>query len=128
MSRFDEIMNGLQEAIDYEKGNKKGVVVHKIEIMDIPDFTAKEIREIRKNANMTQNVFATCIGVTKKAVEAWEGGRTHPEGAARRMIGLLKNNPDFAEEVGIIKRYPSQRGCLYQDFEQPLMKVSDDFA
>ncbi len=128
MSRFDEIMKGLQEAIDYEKGNKKGAVVHKLEIKDIPNFASTEIREIRKAANMTQSVFAACIGVTKKAVEAWECGRTHPEGAARRMIGLLKDNPDFAEKVGIIKKYSPQRGRLYQDFEQPLMKVSDDFA
>lgn len=125
MSRFDEIMNGLQEAIDYEKGNKKGVVVHKIEIMDIPDFTAKEIREIRKNANMTQNVFATCIGVTKKAVEAWECGRTHPEGAARRMIGLIKDNPAFAEEVGIIKKIRVGKNLPYQKSKPQLLKVSE---
>lgn len=79
MNRFNEIMNGLQEAIDYEKGNKQGAVIHKWEIMDVPDFMAKQIHEIRKNANMTQNVFAACIGVTKKAVEAWECGRTYPE-------------------------------------------------
>ena len=125
MSRFDEIAKGLLEAIDYENGNKSGAVVHKIEIMDIPDFTAKEIREIRKNANMTQNVFATCIGVTKKAVEAWECGRTHPEGAARRMIGLIKDNPAFAEEVGIIKKIRVGKNLPYQKSKPQLLKVSE---
>lgn len=125
MSRFNEIMQGLQEAINYEKGNKSNTVVHKWEIMDIPNFMPEEIREIRKAANMTQNVFATCIGVTKKAVEAWECGRTHPEGAARRMIGLLKNNPAFAEEVGIIKKQQCQKSSLYKDKKPRLLKVSE---
>ena len=53
---------------------------------------------------MTQGVFAGCLGVTKKAVEGWEGGRSHPNGAVRRMLGLMKANPRFADDTGIITR------------------------
>lgn len=102
MSRYDEIMTGLQEAIDYENGKTAGVTVHKRTVADVPEFTPEEIREIRMKSNMTQSVFAACIGVTKKAVEAWEGGRSRPDGAARRTLGLMNNNPGFALEVGII--------------------------
>lgn len=104
MGRFDEIMNGLHEAVDYEKGKKQKAVVHKMTILEIPDFTSAEIKAVRNNANMTQNTFAACIGVTKKAVEAWECGRTTPDGAARRLIGLLQSNPNFAEFAGIMRR------------------------
>ena len=104
MYRFNEIMKGLKEAIAYENGETEGVVVHKISVEEVRTFSPAEIRKIRMNANMSQQVFASCIGVTKKAVEAWEGGRSKPDGAARRTIGLLQNNPHFAEDVGILAR------------------------
>lgn len=104
MSLFDEIMIGLKEAVEYEKGNSKGVSVRKLSVVEIKNFTPEEIKKIRLDAEMTQGVFAACIGVTKKAVEAWEGGRSKPDGAARRTIGLLQSNPRFADEVGVLVR------------------------
>ena len=50
---------------------------------------------------MTQKTFAACMGVSTKSVEAWEGGRSRPDGAARRLIGLMKDHPGFAENMGI---------------------------
>ena len=51
---------------------------------------------------MTQDLFAGCIGVSKKSVEAWEYGRAKPDGAVRRLLGLMWDNPHFAEENGIV--------------------------
>ena len=102
MSRYDEIMKGLQEAIDFENGADTGAVVHKRTVIPIKEFTPEEIKAIRLKLSMTQNMFASCIGVTKKAVEAWEGGRSRPDGAARRTLGLMQANPDFAFDVGIV--------------------------
>lgn len=102
MSRYDEIMAGLQEAIDYESGKPVEATVHRRSVAEVPEFTPEEIKNIRLNSNMTQSVFAACIGVTKKAVEAWEGGRSRPDGAARRTLGLMKNNTNFAAETGIL--------------------------
>ena len=50
---------------------------------------------------MTQDVFARCIGVSKKSVEAWEYGKAKPDGAARRLLGLMCDNLYFAQENGI---------------------------
>ena len=110
MSRYDEIMKGLQEALDYEKGVSNGTLVHRLEIIDIPNYQPEEIRAIRLACGMTQSTFAACIGVTKKAVEAWEGGRSHPDGAARRLLGLMQTNPNFAQDNGILKT----QGTLYE--------------
>ena len=105
MSRYEAIRQGLLEAIAYEKGQgRETVVVRTMSINEIKTFTPEEIKQIRINANMTQSVFASCIGVTKKAIEAWEGGRSKPDGAARRTLGLMEKNPRFADEVGIIIR------------------------
>ena len=98
---YESIMQGLQEALDYEKGKLKNVRIHKVTILPLKEFTPSEIKDIRIKSNMTQQTFASCIGVTKKAVEAWEGGRSCPDGAARRTLGLMQSNPNYAKDVGL---------------------------
>ena len=41
---------------------------------------------------MTQSVFASYMGVSKKTIEAWECGRTHPTGPAFRLLDILAND------------------------------------
>lgn len=97
-SLFDDLKQGLEEAIDYEKGNGKARVKTYM-IMPIKEYSNKEIREIRIKAGMTQSVFASYMGVSKKTVEAWECGRTHPTGPAFRLLDILAtedlNETDF---------------------------------
>lgn len=49
---------------------------------------------------MTQSVFAAYMGVSKKTVEAWEGGRTHPSGSAFRLLEMLAS--DELEETNYV--------------------------
>lgn len=87
-SLFDDLKQGLEEAINYEKGNGKARVKTYM-IMPVKEYSNKEIREIRMRAGMTQSVFATYMGVSKKTVEAWECGRTHPTGPVFRLLDIL---------------------------------------
>ena len=89
-SLFDDLKEGLQEAIDYEKGNGKAKVKTFI-IQPAKVYDGKEIRSVRMKAGMTQNVFASYMGVSVKTVEAWEGGRTHPTGPAFRLLDILSS-------------------------------------
>lgn len=101
MSIFDEIKEGLNEAIEYEKGNlpaRKTV----ISIQPVESFSGDEIRRIRNSTGFTQNTFAKYMGVSVKTVEAWEAGRNHPEGAACRMLALTKSDPSFPLKSGIV--------------------------
>ena len=82
-SLFDDLKQGLEEAIEYEKGQGKA----RVKTYMIMPVT--EIREIRMRAGMTQGVFASYMGVSKKTVEAWECGRTHPTGPAFRLLDIL---------------------------------------
>ena len=92
-SLFDDLCQGLQEAIDYEKGSGSAKKVTYI-ITPVNEYTPEEIRSIRKNAGMTQGVFASYMGVSKKTVEAWECGRTHPTGPACRMLNILASGKE----------------------------------
>jgi putative transcriptional regulator len=94
------IIQGLNEAIDYEKTKEsqfgKSVMV---QFKPIPDYSAKDVKNIRNQLNLTQKAFAFLFGVSPKTVEAWETGTNKPNGTARRMLSLLK------EEGSLIKKF-----------------------
>ena len=96
---FDDLYQGLQEAIDYEKGQGKAKRITYI-IKPVKEYSNVEIRKIRMDAKMTQGIFACYMGVSKKTVEAWECGRTHPTGPANRLLEILEDGK--SEELGII--------------------------
>ncbi|CDA68574.1 putative toxin-antitoxin system antitoxin component Xre family [Clostridium sp. CAG:510] len=87
-SLFDDLREGLEEAISYEKGTGKAKTKTYM-ILPVNEYSNKEIREIRMKAGMTQSVFASYMGVSKKTVEAWECGRTHPTGPVFRLLDIL---------------------------------------
>lgn len=103
MSIFDDIKTGLEQAIEYEKGNLKAKTTV-LSIAPVDVFTPGEIKEIRISTGLTQVLFAKYMGVSPKTVESWEAGRNHPEGAACRLLTLTRNDPTFPQSSGIIIR------------------------
>lgn len=91
MSVFDSIMNGLNEALAYKKGEIKANV-RKITITPIQKYEAKDIKRIRNGLKLPQPVFADLLGVSKKTVEAWESGRNIPQGSSLRLLELFERN------------------------------------
>lgn len=92
-SLFNDLKTGLQEAIDFEKG--QGRAKTRIFMIEpVKKYTNEEIKRIRNKSGMTQSVFANYLGVSKKTVEAWELGRTHPTGPAYRLINILEQEKE----------------------------------
>ena len=91
-----------KKTVDFENGigNAKERTYH---IMPVQEYSNVEIRNIRMNAGMTQTVLANYMGVSKKTVEAWECGRTHPTGPAYRLLSILKSDKKEALEFLEIK-------------------------
>lgn len=101
MSLFDEIKEGLNQAIEYEKGNLKAKATIRT-IRPLEKFTSVEIKEIRRSTGLTQVLFAKYMGVSVKTVESWEAGRNHPDGAACRLLSITRQNPKFPTTSGIV--------------------------
>lgn len=90
---FNDLKQGLEEAIAYEKGTGKANVKTYM-ILPVKEYDGKQIRDIRMKAGMTQSVFASYMGVSIKTVEAWEGGRTHPTGPVFRLLDMLSSTDE----------------------------------
>ncbi len=101
MSIFDDIKTGLNQAIEYEKGNLKARTTT-LTVAPTESFKPEEIRSIRQETGLTQVLFAKYMGVSPKTVEAWEAGRNHPEGAACRLLTMTRNDPTFPQRSGIV--------------------------
>ena len=100
-SLFDDLKEGLQEAIDFEKSNCKAKTVTFM-IEPVKKYSNEDIKKIRNKAGMTQAVFANYMGVSPKTVEAWELGRTHPTGPAYRLLDILAENKQ--DSLSFIKK------------------------
>ena len=92
-SLFNDLQEGLNQAIAYEKGKGKAKIKRFV-ILPVKKYTNEEIRNIRNKSGMTQTVFANYMGVSKKTVEAWETGRTHPTGPAYRLLDILEQGKE----------------------------------
>ena len=103
MAIFDDIKLGVEQAIEYEKGNLKAKKTT-LTITPVEAFTAQDIKDIRNQTGLTQVLFARFMGVSVKTVESWEAGRNHPVGAACRLLTLTRNDPLFPQRSGIIAR------------------------
>lgn len=101
MSVFKSLTTGLEEAVQIEKEQLKARK-HKLTVTPVEDFTNLEIKEVRETLNMTQVIFAQILGVSKKTVEAWEAGINSPNGPAKRIISMLKEDPTLPEKYHIV--------------------------
>jgi putative transcriptional regulator len=59
-------------------------------------FPDPEVKDIREKTGLSQNRFATLIGVSKRTLENWEQGRRHPTGPARALLRIVDADPQSA--------------------------------
>ena len=59
------------------------------------------VKNLRNKLNMTQNVFASVLGVTKKTIEKWEQGVNPVKGCSARLLYLI------SKDVSIVKEFYS---------------------
>ncbi|MBI9095325.1 MAG: helix-turn-helix domain-containing protein [Sphaerochaeta sp.] len=97
MSVYKSLMQGLDEAVKYQEGeiNARRTL---IAVKPVEMFSSENIKHIRKKVGLSQVVFASSLGVSKKTVEAWECGRNKPEGPSRRLLQIIRDNPAFIKQ------------------------------
>ena len=91
---FSGIMEGLEEALAYEKGTAKAATF--VRKRSLPEVDAAETR---KELGLSQKAFAAILGVSPRTVEAWEAKRSTPTPTARNLIFLIKNDPSLISKL-----------------------------
>jgi len=87
-------MQGLTEAVDYQQGKVHARKTRRT-IKPVDTFDNNDIKRIRQKTGLSQVMFAGSLGVSPKTVTAWENGRNKPEGASRRLLEIVRDDPGF---------------------------------
>lgn len=91
---FSGIMDGLNEALAYEKGKASAETFARKQ--SLPDVN---VSKIRISLSMTQKSFASVLGVSCRTVEAWECGKSNPTPTARKLIYLIEQDPSLVDKL-----------------------------
>lgn len=92
---YDLLSDSFKEIIsDYEESGGKNLKRNtmSLHIEPVKTYDASAIKRIRTSKNLTQNLLAKYIGVSKKTVEAWESGKNTPSGPSSRLLEMLDSN------------------------------------
>ena len=84
-SAFEDIKQGLQEAIAHAKGEGAGVQVHYPRPVDV--------KALRARVGMTQEQFAARFGFSAATLRHWERGDRTPRGQALVLLNVIERNP-----------------------------------
>lgn len=94
---YESIMAGLNEAVEDAKSEKKKLKRRVVSIVPVKEYSAVEVRQIRKNTGLSQKLFASYMGVSDKTVEAWEAGTNHPSGTASRILSMMEMDENLTK-------------------------------
>ena len=90
---YESLMEGLNEALAFAKGQDTGAVVHKIAVPIV------NVAEIRGRTGLSQSAFAKSIGVAKGTLLNWEHGRRQPTGPAQVLLALIARKPSLVGDL-----------------------------
>lgn len=86
---FEQLKEGLEEVL----AHKEGKITLRSETIEIPappeDYTARDIKKIRKKGRYSQSIFAKVLNVSIKTVQSWESGERFPSHAALRLLEIV---------------------------------------
>lgn len=84
-SIFSSIKQGLEEALEFSKGNASKAVIH--------EFTAVDVKDLRAKVGMSQNEFASAFGISVATLRHWERGDRTPQGPALVLLNVVAKEP-----------------------------------
>lgn len=91
---FSGIMEGLNEALAYEKGKASAETFARKQ--SLPTIN---VLEVRTSLSMTQKAFANVLGVSCRTVEAWECGKSTPTPTAKKLIYLIQQDNSLVDRL-----------------------------
>ena len=88
-SIFEDIKEGLTEALEIERGKRKPLSYVELE----------SPKEIREKLSLTQPEFAEFVGVRVATLRNWEQGRRRIPSTARTLLRIAQKYPKIILEM-----------------------------
>ena len=63
------------------------------------EFSEPDVRAIREQYGLSQDKFASLIGISVGTLRNWEQGRRRPEGPARVLLRVAARHPEAVLDV-----------------------------
>lgn len=90
----DEILEGLNNAVAFARGDTSKGRVHAV---DVPESV--DVKAIRQRLGCTQAEFASRYGFALSAVQEWEKHRRRPDRSARILLKIIDREPEAVERA-----------------------------
>ncbi|MCR4321968.1 MAG: helix-turn-helix domain-containing protein [Candidatus Brocadiaceae bacterium] len=63
------------------------------------EFPESEVRKIREQYGLSQDKFASLMGISVATLRNWEQGRRKPEGPARILLRVASKHPEAILDI-----------------------------
>ena len=88
---FEELLESVKQGGAIMKGRMKPLRTF--------DFAESEVRKIREQYGLSQDKFATLMGISVATLRNWEQGRRKPEGPARILLRVAASHPEALLDI-----------------------------
>jgi putative transcriptional regulator len=88
---FNDLVESIKEAGAYLRGEQAPA---RVTFVGEPDP-----RLIREGMGLTQERFASALGISVKTLRNWEQGRREPSGPAMRLLEIAARHPEVFLEA-----------------------------
>ena len=88
---FDELLESVKQGAAIMKGTMKP--------LRGTGFPESEVRKIREQYGLSQDRFASLMGISVATLRNWEQGRRKPEGPARVLLRVAAEHPEAVLDI-----------------------------
>jgi len=89
---FDELLQSVKEAAAIERGRGKPSRTFEV-------TTGNDVARVRSRLGLSQNKFASLLGISENTLQNWEQGRRKPAGPAKVLLKVAARHPQVILEV-----------------------------
>ena len=87
------IIQGLEEALAWSKGEELPVRVTHVRVPDV------DVSGVRRRMGLSQTQFALKFGFPPATLRNWEQGRARPDAPTRVLLAVIAKHPESVEDV-----------------------------
>jgi putative transcriptional regulator len=90
---FEELLESVKQGAAIMKGTRKPSRIF--------EYPESEVRKLRDNYGLSQDKFASLMGISVATLRNWEQGRRKPEGPAKVLLMVAEKHPEALLDLAV---------------------------